>query len=135
MDVAFSLLLIAHLIGLMLVAAAFLPLLGMMGQGETAAPQTNRLLTRFGHYGIIVLLLSGPLLLWVRYGSFDGISHWFWAKMAFVVLLAAGVVMSAVSARKMRAGNAAATARVRLGRIIAVVSLLAIVVFAVLAFN
>lgn len=135
MDAAFSLLLIAHLVGLMLVAAAFLPLLGMMGQGGAAAPQTNRLLTRFGHYGIIVLLVSGPLMIWVRYGGFDGISHWFWAKLAFVVLLAIGVVMSAMSARKMRAGDAAATARVRLGRIIAVVSLLAIVVFAVLAFN
>lgn len=134
MDVAFSLLLIAHLVGLMLVAAAFLPLLGMMGQGGVA-PQTNRLLTRFGHYGIIVLLLSGPLMIWVRYGSLDGVSHWFWAKMAFVVLLAAGIVMSAVSARKMRAGDSSATARVRLGRIVAVASLLAIVVFAVLAFN
>lgn len=134
MDVAFSLLLIAHLVGLMLVAAAFLPLLGMMGQGGVA-PQTNRLLTRFGHYGIIVLLLSGPLMIWVRYGSLDGVSHWFWAKMAFVVLLAASVVMSAVSARKMRAGDSSATARVRLGRIVAVASLLAIVVFAVLAFN
>jgi uncharacterized membrane protein len=134
LDAAVTLLLIAHLVGLMLVAAAFLPLLGMMGEGG-AAPQTNRLLTRFGHYGIIVLLLSGPLMLWLRYGGFEGISHWFWAKMAFVVLLAAGVVMSAMSARKMRAGDAAATARVRLGRIIAVLSLLAIVVFAVLAFN
>ncbi len=134
MDVALSLLLVAHLIGLMLVAAAFLPLLGMMGQGG-AAPQTNRLLTRFGHYGIIVLLLSGPAMIWVRYGGLNGVSHWFWAKMAFVLLLATGVVMSAVSARRMRAGDVAATARVRLGRIIAVVSLLAIVVFAVLAFS
>jgi putative membrane protein len=82
-----------------------------------------------------VLLLSGPLMLWVRYGGFDGVSHWFWAKMGFVLVLAAGVVTSAVSARRMRAGDAAATARVRLGRIVAVVSLLAIVVFAVLAFN
>ncbi|MBN9363661.1 MULTISPECIES: hypothetical protein [unclassified Devosia] len=134
MDVVFTVLLIAHLVGLMLVAAAFLPLLGMMGQAG-AAPQTNRLLTGFGHYGIIVLLLSGPLLIWVRYGGFDGVSHWFWAKMGFVLVLAAGVVTSAVSARRMRAGDAAATARVRLGRIVAVVSLLAIVVFAVLAFN
>jgi len=129
-----QLLLIAHLIGLMLVAAAFLPLLGMMGQGGVA-PQTNRLLTRFGHWGIIVLLVSGPILLFSRYGGFGGVSHWFWAKMALVVLLAAGVVMSAVSARKMRAGDEGATRRVRMGRIIAVVSLLGIVVFAVLAFG
>lgn len=134
MDSVFTLLLVAHLLGLMLVAAAFLPLLGMMWQGGTA-PQTNRLLTQFGHYGIIVLLVSGPLMLWVRYGGFDGVSHWFWAKMLFVALLAAGVVVSAMSARKMRAGDPAATARVRFGRIVAVASLLAIVVFAVLAFG
>lgn len=134
MDVVFTLLLIAHFLGLMLVAAAFLPLLGMMGQAGAAA-QTNRLLTRFGHHGIIVLLLSGPLLVWVRYGGFDGVSHWFWAKMGFVLLLAAGVIMSAASARRMRAGDAAAAVRVRLGRIVAVVSLLAVVVFAVLAFD
>jgi len=129
-----QLLLIAHLLGLMLVAAAFLPLLGMMGQGG-AAPQTNRLLTQFGHWGIIVLLVSGPILLVVRYGGFSGVNHWFWAKMALVVLLAAGVVTSAVSARKMRAGDPAATQRVRIGRIVAVVSLVGIVVFAVLAFG
>jgi len=129
-----TLLLIAHFLGLMLVAAAFLPLLGMMGQGG-GTPQTNRLLTRFGHYGIIVLLVSGPLMLWVRYGGVDGISPWFWAKMGFVLLLAAGVVTSAVSARKMRAGDAAAAVRVRLGRIVSVVSLVGVVVFAALAFN
>jgi len=134
LDASYVILLIAHLLGLMLVAAAFLPLLGMMGQGGVA-PETNRLLTRFGHYGIIVLLVSGPLMIWLRYGGFDGISHWFWAKMAFVVLLAAGVVVSAMSARKMRAGDAAAAARVRLGRMVAVVSLVAIVIFAVLAFG
>ena len=127
-------LLIAHLAGLMLVAAAFLPLLGMMGQGG-AAPTTKRLLVQFGHWGIIVLLVSGPILLFVRFGGFDGVSHWFWAKMGFVLLLAAGVVTSAMSARKMRAGDAAATQRVRLGRIVSVLSLVSIVVFAVLAFN
>lgn len=134
MDAVFLLSLVAHLVGLMLVAAAFLPLLGMMGRGSTA-PQTNRLLTQFGHWGIIVLLVSGPLMIWARYGGFDSVSHWFWAKMGLVVVLAAGVVLSAVSARAMRGGDASAAARVRLGRIIAAVALLGTVVFAVLAFG
>ena len=129
-----QLLLIAHLAGLMLVAAAFLPLLGMMGQGG-GSPNTSRLLTQFGHWGIIVLLVSGPILLFGRHGGFDGVSHWFWAKMGFVLLLAAGVVTSAMSARRMRAGDAAAARRVRAGRIVSVLSLVGIVVFAVLAFN
>jgi putative membrane protein len=134
LDYVFSALLFAHFFGLMLIAAAFLPLLGMMGDGG-AAPATNRLLTRFGHYGIIIAIVSGPLMIWHRYGGFVGISHWFWVKMAFLVVLAAGVVLSAMSARKMRAGDAAAAARVRTGRVIAALSLVGIVASAVLAFG
>ena len=134
MDLVFSGLLFAHFAALMLVAAAFLPLLGMMGDGSMA-PTTNRLLTRFGHYGIILALVTGPLMLWQRYGGFDGVSHWFWVKMVFLLALAAGVVISAISARKMRAGDPAAAARVRIGRIVAAVSLVGIVASAVLAFG
>ncbi|HEY9010215.1 MAG TPA: CopD family protein [Devosia sp.] len=134
MDYVFAALLFAHLLGLVLMAAAFLPLLGMMGEGG-AAPVTNRLLTRLGHYGIIIAVISGPLLLWVRYGGFDGISHWFWLKMLFLLVLAGGVVTSAMSARKMRQGDAAAARRVRAGRVVSVVALIGIVLSAVLAFG
>ena len=134
MDWSFEPLLFLHFAGLMLTAAAFLPLLAMMGAGG-AAPTTNRFLTRLGHYGIIVLLVSGGLMLWVRYGGTTGVSHWFWAKMGLVLLLAAGVVTSAISARAMRAGDVAAAKRVRLGRIVAVVALFGVVLFAVLAFG
>jgi len=134
LDYVFAALLFAHLLGLVLMAAAFLPLLGMMGEGG-AAPVTNRLLTRLGHYGIIIAVISGPLLLWVRYGGFDGISHWFWLKMLFLLVLAGGVVTSAMSARKMRQGDAAAARRVRAGRVVSVVALIGIVLSAVLAFG
>lgn len=134
MDYLFAALLFAHFTGLMLIAAAFLPLLGMMGEGG-AAPATNRLLTRFGHYGIVIAIVSGPLMVWQRYGSYEGISHWFWVKMLFLLALAAGVVVSAVSARRMREGDAAAARRVRLGRIVASASLVGIVLSAVLAFG
>lgn len=134
MDYLFAALLFAHFLGLMLVAAAFLPLLGMTGEGG-AAPATNRLLTRFGHYGIVIAVLSGPLMIWVRYGGFDGISHWFWVKMLFLLVLAGGVVTSAMSARKMREGDGAAAHRVRGGRVVSAVALIGIVLSAVLAFG
>lgn len=134
MDYLFAALLFAHFIGLMLIAAAFLPLLGLMGQGGMA-PATNRLLTRFGHYGIVIAIVSGPLMVWQRYGGYDTINHWFWVKMLFLLFLAVGVVISALSAKKMRAGFPDAVARVRAGRIIAAVSLLGIVLAAVLAFG
>lgn len=133
MDVLFVLLLFSHLVGLMLIATAFLALLGMSGQGTSIA--TNRYLTLLGHLGIVIALVSGPLMIWQRYGGLDGVSHWFWAKMGCIVVLAVGVVLSAMSARKMRAGDAVAASRVRLGRIIASVSLFLVVLFASLAFN
>lgn len=133
MDVLFALLLFSHLVGLMLIATAFLALLGMSGQGMSIA--TSRYLTLLGHLGIVIALVSGPLMIWQRYGSFEGVSHWFWAKMGLILILAVGVVLSAVSARKMRAGDAGAASRVRLGRIIATVSLFLVVLFASLAFN
>lgn len=133
MDLLFALLLFSHLVGLMLMATAFLALLGMMG--GRAAPATSRYLTLLGHLGIVIALVSGPLMIWQRYGGFDGVSHWFWAKMGFILTLAAGVVLSAISARAMRAGNAAAAGRVRLGRLIATLSLFLVVLCASLAFN
>lgn len=134
MDYGFAALLFLHFLGLMLVSAAFLPLLGMMG-GAGAAPTTSRLLTRLGHYGIGLAIVTGPLMIWLRYGGFDGINHWFWVKMLFLLTLAAGVVLSAISARKMRAGDQAAMVRVRNGRLIASISLVGVVLAAVLAFG
>lgn len=138
MDYLFAALLFSHFVGLMLVATAFLALIGMMPRApgsEGAPPATSRYLTRLGHYGIVIAIVSGLLMIWQRYGGFDGISHWFWIKMVFLLGLAGGVVLAAISARRMRAGDPAATARVRLGRIVASVSLVGMVLAAVLAFG
>lgn len=135
LDPVVTLLLFAHFIGLMLVATAFFALLGMMPQGNGSPAATSRYLNMLGHTGIVVALVSGPLLIWVRYGGFDGISHWFWAKMLLLVVLAGGIVLSAISSRAMRAGDAVAAGRVRLGRIVASAGLVGVVLTAVLAFQ
>lgn len=136
MDVTFNLLLFSHFVGLMLVATAFLGLLGMLPRpGRDPEQSRSPYLTQLGHWGIIISIVSGGLMLWVRYEGFDGISHWFWSKMGFLLILIAGVVTAAMSARKMRAGDVAAAGRVRLGRLVAAVSLLLIVLTAVLAFG
>lgn len=136
MDLVFNLLLFAHFVGLMLVAAAFVGLLGMLpGPGRDPERSRSPYLTQLGHWGIVVAIVSGLLMIWQRYGGFDGISHWFWVKMLFLLALSAGVVIAAISARKMRAGDVAAGRRVRLGRIVAAVSLVGIVLSAVLTFG
>ncbi len=136
MDVTFNALLFAHFVGLMLVAAAFIGLLGMLPRpGRDPEQSRSPYLTRLGHWGIIIAIVSGGLMLWVRYDGFDGISHWFWSKMGFLLILVAGVVTAAVSAKKMRAGDVAAAGRVRLGRLVAAGALILTVLFAVMAFG
>ena len=136
MDVTFNLLLFAHFVGLMLVATAFIGLLGLLPRrGRDPEQSRSPYLTRLGHWGIIIAIVSGGLMLWVRYQGFDGISHWFWSKMGFLLILIAGVVTAAMSAKKMRAGDAAAAGRVRLGRMVAAGALVLTVLFAVMAFG
>jgi len=139
MDALFIVLLFAHFVGLMLIATAFLALLDMMPRSAPAEagalPTSSRYLTRLGHIGIVVSLVTGPLLIWVRYGGFDGINHWFWMKMLFLVVLIVGIVIAARSAGKLRRGDLGAASQVRLGRIIAVVSLFGVVFSAVMAFR
>jgi protoporphyrinogen IX oxidase len=132
----FNLLLFAHFVGLMLVATAFIGLLGLLPKpGRDPEQSRSPYLTQLGHWGIIIAIVSGGLMLWVRYGGFDGITHWFWAKMGFLLILVAGVVTAAMSAKKMRAGDAAAASRVRLGRLVAAGALILTVLFAVMAFG
>lgn len=136
MDIVFNLLLFTHFVGLMLVATAFVGLLGMLpGPGREPERSGSRYLTSLGHWGIIIAVVSGGLMLWQRYGGVEGISHWFWVKMLFLLVLTGGIVVAAISARRMRAGDAAAAGRVRLGRIVAAGALVGIVLSAVLAFG
>ena len=144
MDALFIILLFAHFVGLMLIATAFLALMGMMpqrvttqataGAGEAALPNSSRYLTMLSHVGILVSLITGPLMIWVKYGGFDGINHWFWMKMVFLVVLIVGIVIAARSGRKMRSGDAGAASQVRLGRTIATIALFGVVFSAVMAF-
>lgn len=136
MDLTFNLLLFAHFLGLMLVATSFFGLLGMLpGPGRDPERSRSRYLTQLGHWGIVVAVVSGGLMLWQRYGGVEGISHWFWLKMLFLVALTAGIVVAAMSARRMRAGDAVAAQRVKFGRIVAAASLVGIVLAAVLTFG
>src|SRR5687767_15021216 len=44
--------------------------------------------------GLVVLLVTGPLMVWLKYGGFAGLSVWFHVKMGLVAL---GVVLMGLS--------------------------------------
>ena len=137
-----KLLLWAHFIAL---AAGVGGGLGMSQVGPrllSAAPDQREIwwpLARFFRMltsvGLVVLLVTGPLILWLKYGGMSGLNVWFMVKMGLVAL---GVVLMGLSemgmARLKRGdeggGKLAMIAGPALG-----VTMYAVILAAVFAFN
>lgn len=142
MDIVFDLLLMAHLLALLAVGAMVvaMPLIGV--QLSSASPEVRPIfgwmaqqIGRFAGIAFGVLLISGPLMVWLRFGGVAGMNVWFWVKMGLIVVIAVAMGVSGSSRRKAMTGDLQAAALARTGATIARVALLGVVVAAVLAFN
>jgi putative membrane protein len=104
--------------------------------------QTRATLFRIGfHMGTIgkvaaaTLLISGPLLLWLKYGGLLGVTPWFWAKMVLIVVMFGAIVFEEINFKKSASGDQAAARNSKLGGIVATVAFLGVLLAAVFAFN
>jgi putative membrane protein len=104
--------------------------------------QTRATLFRIGFHMATVgkvaaaaLLISGPLLLWLKYGGLLGATSWFWAKMVLIVVMIAAIVFEETNFKKLALGDQAAARNSKLGGIIATVAFLGVLLAAVFAFN
>lgn len=136
MDVVFDLALMAHLLALLAAGATVIamPLIAqrMAGAGADVRQTLGGLAQRIGltsRIAFLVLLISGPLMVWIRFGGLSGMNVWFWIKMALIVAMAGG--MAASGYYRSRGNAAAAGAAANVSRL----SLLGVIVSAVLAFN
>jgi uncharacterized membrane protein len=108
----------------------------------TATPELRPLLqtimkglSSVGRAGIGLLIVSGPLLIWLKYGGFEGVSVWFWVKMVLVLGLLGGVIFGGIMMKRAMSGDVAAAKR---GPLIGMANtglFLLIVLSAVLAFD
>lgn len=118
MDVLISILFWIHLVSLGLAgAAAFgLPVVGSKMPSATAETRpllfsiAHRLST-VGRTGIGLLIITGPLMVWLKFGSFAGFSAWFWVKMALVVILLGIVIYGGINTKKAENGDREAAGR------------------------
>ena len=81
------------------------------------------------------LVITGPLLLWLKYGGLEGATPWFWAKMVLMVVMFAAIGFAETNFKKSASGDQVAARRSKLGGIIATVAFLGVLLAAVLAFN
>jgi uncharacterized membrane protein len=142
MDIVNNILFWLHLTGLALGGAATFGMPVVGGRMRTATPETRPLLfsishglSTIGRAGLGMLIVTGPLLVWLRFGGTAGFTWWFWAKMVLVVLLLVVVIVSGLTAKRAQGGEAAAAQRLPMLGMSGIVLLILIILTAVFAFN
>ena len=142
MDIINNILFWIHLTSLALggVAAFGIPVVGRMM--PTATPETRPTLFKAAHglssvgrAGFGGLIITGPLMVWLKFGGTAGFTAWFWAKMVLVVLLLVVVVWAGINAKRAEGGDMAAAKRAPMIGGLAALLLLGVVFCAVFAFN
>ena len=81
------------------------------------------------------MLTTGPLMLWLKFGGPGGLSWWFWAKMAFVIVALVGVVLHERSSSRFRTGEASAVPLMYLGGRMAGIGIVLAMLCAAFTFN
>lgn len=85
--------------------------------------------------GVALLWVTGLLMVALKYQDVAGLSHWFWLKMVFVLVLSAAVGIGSKARRLMMAGDAGQAPKARMMGMIAGASGLAAIFCAIFAFG
>jgi uncharacterized membrane protein len=142
MDILNQILLWLHLTALALggVASFGIPVVG--SKMPTATAETRPMLfsvmkglSRVAQVVLGLLLITGPILFWLKWSFTAPSMTWFGIKMLLVVILIGGVIFSGVNGRRIEAGNREAAAlQPRVGMAMMLV-LLGVILTAVFAFE
>lgn len=140
MDIVFDILLWVHIIAFIVGGAnsVVMPIIG--AKMVTATPDTRGTLTSiadqlsmFGKGAMVILLITGPLMLWLQFGWVVP-NFWFWVKMALIVVMLVTISLSEINGKKARQGDMEAGRKAgQFGRITAL-AFLGVLLSAVLAF-
>lgn len=142
MDIVVSLLIFLHFMGLVIGMGSGIAM-GVLGPmyGQASEEQRGllfrigKLLGRNGHIGLALLWITGPLIIFLKYGGLGAMTDFFWIKIVFVVILSASIGIGSAAFRRWANGDMSASGRVALtSKINGACGILA-VLFAVLAFG
>lgn len=142
MDIVNYILLILHFLGLAMGLSVSFSNIVMAGLINKAAPPEKAVLGRFpmamtrvGDIGLVLLIGSGIGLLFLKWGGFSAMRPEFHIKLTLVAVLIGLIGFIHAQQARLKRGDASAMARIQIAGKAAFVTALAIVVFAVLAFE
>ena len=90
---------------------------------------------KVGKYAMATLLISGVLVLWLKWDWVAPSPVWFWIKMAFVAVMIVFIAINEMNARKAKQGNQEAGKRAQMFGQLTGLAFLGVIVSAVFAFN
>lgn len=141
MEILVNILLWLHIVALVVggTNSVVMPVIG--SKMATATPEVRTTLfsiadrlANFGKGAMAVLLITGPLMLWLRYG-WTIPNFWFWVKMALIVVMLVGISLAAVNAKKAQTGDMAAAGKARQAGMVTAAAFLGVLLSAVFAFG
>jgi protoporphyrinogen IX oxidase len=137
-----NLLLWLHFIGIGMAVGGGIAL-SQTGPKLVAAPVDQRdelwrfetFFSRLGAAGIVILLITGPLMVWLRFGGPGGFTWWFWVKMGLVATAVLAVGLHEWSGTRFKGGDQSAVRLMFIGGRLAGAAILLAMLSAVFAFN
>ena len=92
-------------------------------------------LSQVGKVAMVVLLVSGPLILWLKYGGIGGASIWFWVKMVLVAVMLAAIIYGGINGKKAQGGDVEAGRRAGVAHKVTGLAFAGVLLSAVFAFS
>lgn len=95
----------------------------------------ERVLARIIAAGLVILLVTGPLMIWLKFGGTAGLGWSFWAKMAFVASTTLCVGLNQWAGARFERGDESAAKLIAISGALSGFSAILAMVFAVITFN
>lgn len=142
MDYLIQLLIWTHFVALAAGGSATFGIPVVAGKMGTAAPEARPLLmsivkglSSVGRGAFLTLLISGPLIVWLKFGGTSGFTFWFWVKMVLVAILLGLIIFAGINMQRGQQGDPNAAKRAPMISMASMLTFLLVVASAVLAFD
>lgn len=142
MDIVINLLIWVHIVAFVAGGSNSVvgPVIG--GRMASATPEQRagyfsvmNTLTQVGKVAMATLLVTGPLIMFLKYGGLGGASIWFWIKMVLVAVMLATIIYGGIQFKKSQGGDLEAAHRAESAHRITGLAFLGVLLSAVLAFG
>ncbi|WP_372783292.1 hypothetical protein [Phenylobacterium sp.] len=142
MNTVINLLMCLHFVGIGMAVGGGIAL-SQVGPRLIEAPLDQRAIwwpletffSRIGPVGLGLLLFTGPLMVWLKFGGPGGFTGWFWAKMTFVALAVISIGLHEWARMRFQRGDERAVPLMFLGGRMAGAAILLVIFCAVFTFN